>query len=295
MIRSIISSMRLPFLILTPVCLFLAWSPVFSKGVDIQVHLFVLTFIGAVMAHISVNTLNEYLDFKSGIDLNTNRTAFSGGSGALPNNPEMLKTIFTVGVVSLLITLLIGVFFIWTYGWQLFPIGMVGLILVIAYTRWINRYPWLCLIASGFGFGVLMTVGAHFAVTGFFNDKLWLISLVSFFLVNNLLLLNQYPDIDADKAAGRNHFPIAYGVSASNAVYLVFLLLTMLVVILGVLIDSLTNLSLIALLAIFPGFYALSGAIKFKEAIGQHSQYLAANVLVVLLVPVLLGITILFG
>ncbi|SMN16305.1 1,4-dihydroxy-2-naphthoate polyprenyltransferase [uncultured Candidatus Thioglobus sp.] len=248
------------------------------------------------MAHISVNTLNEYLDYKSGIDLNTNRTAFSGGSGALPNNPEMLKTIFTVGVISLLITLLIGVFFIWIYGWQLFPIGIVGLILVVAYTRWVNRYPWLCLIAPGFGFGVLMTVGANFAVTGFFNDKLWLISLVPFFLVNNLLLLNQYPDIDADKAAGRNHFPIAYGVSASNTVYFVFLLLTMLVIIIGVLIDdSLPDLSLIALLAILPGFYALSGAIKFKEAIGQHSQYLVANVLVSLLVPVLLGITILFG
>ncbi len=41
-----------------------------------------LALLGAFLAHISVNTLNEYFDFKSGLDLETIKTPFSGGSGA---------------------------------------------------------------------------------------------------------------------------------------------------------------------------------------------------------------------
>ena len=58
-----------------------------------------LIVIGAVSAHISVNMLNEYFDFKSGLDLKTEITAFSGGSGALPDNPEMAGTILIIGLV----------------------------------------------------------------------------------------------------------------------------------------------------------------------------------------------------
>jgi hypothetical protein len=53
-----------------------------------------LIFIGALFAHISVNTLNEYFDFKSGLDLTANKTPFSGGSGALPNTPDVAGVSF---------------------------------------------------------------------------------------------------------------------------------------------------------------------------------------------------------
>jgi 1,4-dihydroxy-2-naphthoate octaprenyltransferase len=186
-IKPIIGTMRLPFLVLTPMCIFLAWSPIWAKNIDIQNHLFILTFIGAIMAHISVNMLNEYLDFKSGLDLNTIRTPFSGGSGALPNNPYMAKTVLSLSLITLFITLLIGLFFVWMYAWQLLSIGLLGLLLIVAYTRWINQHPWLCLIAPGLGFGVLMVIGANFAVSGVFDSNLYLVSLLPFFLVNNLL------------------------------------------------------------------------------------------------------------
>jgi 1,4-dihydroxy-2-naphthoate octaprenyltransferase len=37
--------------------------------------LFIIILIGALSAHISVNMLNEYYDFKSGLDLKINKTA----------------------------------------------------------------------------------------------------------------------------------------------------------------------------------------------------------------------------
>ena len=138
--------MRLPFLILTPACVFLGLSVVIANQIKVDMYLLALTLLAAVLAHISVNTLNEYSDFKTGLDFKTKRTQFSGGSGALPQNPEMAMTVLSVGVVSLLSTLIIGIFFFWMLGPGVIPIGVAGLLLVVAYTPWITKRPYLCLI-----------------------------------------------------------------------------------------------------------------------------------------------------
>jgi 1,4-dihydroxy-2-naphthoate octaprenyltransferase len=108
--RAITKTIRGPFLILTPVCVFLGVSTVVASQISVDLQLLLLILLGAVLAHVSVNTLNEYFDFKSGLDLTTTRTRFSGGSGALPENPDMVNTVLTIGLVSLLTTSLIGFF-----------------------------------------------------------------------------------------------------------------------------------------------------------------------------------------
>jgi 1,4-dihydroxy-2-naphthoate octaprenyltransferase len=47
---------------------------------------FFLALIGSILVHITVNVINDYYDYVDGIDLNTQRTPFSGGSGVLPSN-----------------------------------------------------------------------------------------------------------------------------------------------------------------------------------------------------------------
>ena len=53
------------------------------------------------MAHTSVNALNEYQDFKSGLDLITVKTPFSGGTKSLPENPQKAHLALITGLVSL--------------------------------------------------------------------------------------------------------------------------------------------------------------------------------------------------
>src|SRR5690606_28083014 len=79
--------------------------------------------------------------------------------------------------------------------------------------------PLLCLIAPGLGFGVLMVAGSHLLLAGSVDSRAWLASLLPFFLVNNLLLLNQFPDIDADRQAGRYHALIPWGVKRSAQIF----------------------------------------------------------------------------
>jgi 1,4-dihydroxy-2-naphthoate polyprenyltransferase len=294
-IKAIARSMRLPFLVLTPVCVFLGASTVVANNTDVSLFLLALALLGGVLAHISANALNEYFDFSSGLDLVTTRTPFSGGSGALPGNPEMAGAVFAVGTASLLATLMIGSFFVWKYGAGIVPIGLVGLLLIVGYTNWINRHPFICLIAPGIGFGFLMVVGTQYVLEGEYALLSWLVAVAPFFLVNNLLLLNQYPDIEADASVGRNHFPIAYGVNRSNICYALFAVATTVIIASYVLAGYLPVAGLIALLPMPLAFFSLYGAIKYGAEIGKFPQYLGANVAVAILTPLLLGVSLIIG
>jgi len=197
--------------------------------------------------------------------------------------------VLAFGVATLLLCAGIGLWFLWQGMTGLLPLGLAGLIIIVTYTRQINRSPWLCLIAPGFGFGLAMVAGTAYALGGGDSLTLWLAALVPFFLVNNLLLLNQYPDIDADKRVGRNHFPIAYGVARSTQAYLLFVLATAAVIVAGVVSAQFPLWSLLALLPLLLNLVAYKGARTLGQNIGQQPQFMAANVVSSLLTPAVLA------
>ncbi|HID61917.1 MAG TPA: prenyltransferase, partial [Anaerolineae bacterium] len=59
---------------------------------------FVLAWVGTVLAHISVNVLNDYFDHKSRLDFHTQRTPFSGGSGILTAGLLEPTKVYILGV-----------------------------------------------------------------------------------------------------------------------------------------------------------------------------------------------------
>ncbi len=289
----LLQSMRLPFLILTPICVFLGTSVLIHQHIPINWILLSLGTVGALSAHIAVNLLNEYIDFKSGLDLETKKTPFSGGSGVLPQYNEMLGLVLSFALFTWLTTLMIGGVFISIYGIDILFVGLLGVILISTYTPWLNRLPWLCLIAPGLGFGILMPVGIQFVLTGYYDFLIWKIALIPFFLFNNLLLLNQYPDIVADRNRGRRHFPISYGIDRSNEIYLLFTFASGFFLLLWVSFGELPRTSLAALAPWSLSFVALYGALKYKQNLGQFPRYLAANVAASVLTPLVLATSLL--
>ncbi len=294
-IGTIIQSARPSFLILTPICVFLGLSTALTVETAINYTIFTLILIGALSAHISVNTLNEYFDFTSGLDLKTEKTPFSGGSGALPANPEMARPVLIVGLITLLITAAIGIYLMVQQTALIMPIGLIGIVLIYTYTTWVNKFPILCLVAPGLGFGLMMVVGTHIVLTGEYSQLALLAALVPFFLVNNLLLLNQYPDISADKSVGRNHFPIAFGTSKSTVAYGMFLMAAYLMIVVSVVMGYFPLLSLIALIPMALSIFSFTGASKHSQEIGKFPQYLGTNVAATLATPLLLGISLVYG
>ena len=223
--KTLLGIMRAPFLILQPAGVLLGLGTATWAIGQVNPFHFILALFGAIIANISVNVFNEYLDFKSGLDARTRRTPFSGGSGTLPAEPEMAGFALTVAWITFAITALIGVYFLTVWGLALLPLGILGLLIVLTYTKWVTRSPFLCLITPGLGCGVVVVMGTHFVLTGQYDWTAFIASLVPTFLVSNLLLLNQFPDVEADKGVGRKHYPITIGRRKSGWIYIAFLLL----------------------------------------------------------------------
>jgi 1,4-dihydroxy-2-naphthoate octaprenyltransferase len=287
--------MRVPFLILTPACVLLGVGTASMTTVDIEALHVVLVLIGALCAHISVNAFNEYFDFKSGLDFRTQRTPFSGGSGTLPQRPEKARTALTTAWITFSATALVGLYFTAVRGPLLLPLGLVGLILLHGYTRWMVYHPILCLVAPGIGFGTLMVMGTHFALTGHYSWTAFWASLIPFFLVSNLLLLNQFPDVDADRSTGRRHFPITIGRRGSSLIYGLFLLLAYLTVVLAVYTHQFPAFSLIALATLIFAVPAFVGARRHAENARKLVPFMALNVVVNIATPVLTATGMLVG
>ncbi|MGM0987052.1 MAG: prenyltransferase [Pseudomonadota bacterium] len=203
---------RPAFLPLAPVCAGLAVTTAWYDGHSPGGLAILLVLVAALLAHAAVNLFNEHHDFVSGLDETTRRTPFSGGSGALPQHPEAAEAVRSAAFVCLVAVVAIGTWFLWRTGPVVLVYGVLGVVLVVAYTGWLTRRPWLCLASPGVGFGILMVAGGHQALTGAFSATALSASLVPTLLVSALLLANQLPDIEPDRRAGRYHLAIVLGV-----------------------------------------------------------------------------------
>lgn len=292
----IFGPMRPPFLILAPVCAFLAISIVaYQSPTSLTFIKIFLVVVGAIAAHISVNTFNEYFDFKSGLDFKTMKTPFSGGSGALPASPDKARITLAEGIISAAVVIFIGIYFMLTTTTQILPLGLLGLVIIITYTVWLNRIPLLCLIAPGIGFGSLMVVGSGLALSGHYSVALILASFIPFFLVSNLLLLNQFPDVEPDKSIGRLHYPILIGRKKSAVIYGIFMALTYVTIIVGVVTGLFPLWTLLGLLSLILTVPVVKGVYSNPDDIQKLIPFMGQNVLIILITPVLVGIGFLIG
>ncbi|HYA02527.1 MAG TPA: prenyltransferase [Syntrophobacteria bacterium] len=291
----IFGPMRVPFLILNPACVMLGTATAVRSGSAVNLWHLLLAFLGAVSAHISVNALNEYHDYKSGLDFTTRRTPFSGGSGALPESPGKAHVALATGVFSLALTGIIGIYFLRARGLWLLPLGLLGMATVVVYTVWLTTMPLLCLIAPGVGFGTVMVMGTHFVLAGSYSWSAFVASLLPFFLVSNLLLLNQFPDVEADDGVGRRHLPIVIGRKASVWVYGGFLAATYLAIVIGVLAGMFPRTGLLALATVPLAVITTRGAARFAEDIPRLIPYMGRNVVITILTPVLLALGLFIG
>lgn len=277
---------RPKFLLLPPICVGLGVSVAWAEGAAIDSLSVVIALLGALSAHVAVNALNEHADFVSGLDLKAERTPFSGGSGTLVGRPDLVSSARLLGMVSLLITVLSGLWLVQRIGWGLLPFGLLGIGVVLAYIGPLMRHRWWVLVSPGLGFGPLMVLGSYYVATGTVSTGAVLASLVVFFLVNNLLLLNQFPDREVDSEFGRDNLVIHDLALASRVYGLSWLLAG----------GTLAGLSLLyppaalGLLPLLLGFSCWRAARDFRGEVSELIPAMGMNVLVALGVPLVLAL-----
>jgi len=251
--------------------------------------------MGALLAHISVNLLNEYDDFRSGLDSLTVRTPFSGGSGSLPAHPEAAAATLIWGLLCLSVTAAIGLYFLCEKGMALLPLGLAGLVLVAAYTPLVTRQPLLCLFAPGLGFGPLMVVGTAFALSGHYSWIALTASLAPLLLVSELLLINQFPDIDADRQVGRRHLPIILGRRRCAVLFGILVVSAFVAIVVGRVAGSLPALALLGLLPLPLGMYLARQVYVYAEDVPRLIPFMGINVAMIHVTLLLVAIGLLFG
>ncbi len=278
MLKTIVGVARLNFLTLTLLCVLLALAYSLLAGASVQLVPFILVTIIALAAHTSVNTFNEYFDFRSGLDFLTPKTPFSGGSGTLIGAPEKARLALAFAWFNLLVVVLGGLALILDYGWVLLWIGVPGVIIIFTYTQYINKLPVICLVAPGIGFGLLMTLGAIWVFHGSLNAGAWLLAIIVSLLVSNLLLLNQFPDVDADKKVGRRNLPILIGKERSTVLLAVQYGAAVLLLVFGVAVRWLPAQALLVLVVTPILIKLIPGVYRTKGSVIKLTPYLGLNV-----------------
>jgi 1,4-dihydroxy-2-naphthoate octaprenyltransferase len=238
----------------------------------------------------SVNLLNDYYDFKSGIDKHTRRTPFNGGSGMLSGGYVKADNVLKFALICFVGVLIIGAYFFMNFGPMILPIGLVGVVLICSYTQYLTKVA-MGEFSAGLGFG-LIVIGSYFTQTGVYDSRILLVSLIPSLLIGNLLLLNEFPDIGPDALIGkRKNTPVTFGTKTASLVYSSIIVMVYALLFLLILFQVLPIVTLLSL-AIMPlAVKAISGVLQnhMCDDINLLLPYMRINVLVTILIPLLLS------
>jgi 1,4-dihydroxy-2-naphthoate octaprenyltransferase len=271
---------RGPFLalsvVLAPIGTAIAWHDgSFNLGY------FLLAWVGAILAHIGVNVFNEYFDYRSGLDFETQKTPFSGGSGMLTAGLIEPRKTYLLGIACLLVDAVIGVYFVIVQGWGLLPVILLGGLFAYFYTPYLSRWR-IGEAVAGLGMGSLVVLGAYFVQTGQYTWEVIVASLAPGFLTANLLLLNEFPDVEADMQVGRRNLVMALGRRRAAWLYTALLVCTYLSIVTGVVFRLMPWPALVTLLTVPLARKAIQGALRHYDDIPKLVPALAANVMTIL-------------
>ena len=175
-------------------------------------------FGSVLCAHVAVNVFNVASDYRTGIDEQTEETAYSGGSDVLTGGALSYRRAVTLGVVSVVASALFVTPLLFAHGRVVLLFYAVGLVLVVGYTDLFARIG-LGETACGLGLTLLPTVAVGYIQTGAIPDAIPAFAVPMFLVGFTLLLLNEFPDIEADRRNGRVNIPVVFGRRAAGYLY----------------------------------------------------------------------------
>ncbi len=231
--------------------------------------LILLTLLCGSLVHLASNTLNDYFDFASGADSKeVGLTPFSGGSGLLREEKLLPGEVLSLSIGLIVLALLsAGLILLLSPGKALviLAIGLTGLVLGIVYTAppFKLSYRGLGEIAIFVTFGPIPVVGACYIASGTLSSASFVASLPFGLMTTAILWINQFPDFETDKRAGKRTLLVQMGPAKGRYVYLALLFLAALTLVVGVMLHHLPQKSLLGLFFLAPAIPA--ARILFKN------------------------------
>lgn len=179
----------------------------------------VLCLLFAVLAQIASNFANEYYDYKSGLD-KAGRVGPRRGVTEGDITPSEMKYA-TFGVLG--VACAIGCSLIYWGGWWLIAVGILIAVGVLAYST--GPYPLshhgLGEIAVVFFFGIIPVNMTYYLMCGVWTWQVALASLSIGLLGANVLIVNNYRDMDDDREVGKRTLCVIFGRKVVSILYLI--------------------------------------------------------------------------
>ena len=279
-----IKALRAPFLTASIVPVIIGSCLAFNDG-HFFFSLFFITIIGIAALHLAANLLNDYYDARGSDPINIRLTPFSGGSRVIQNGEVTPGSILIMVFFFLALALASAGWLAYAGRPMVFLIGLLGLV-----AGWAYSAPPFQLMSRGWGeisiffaFGPLITLGAYYVMSGQISPNAFMVGIPQGFLITGVIWINQFPDYEADKEAGKRNLVVRLGPSISRYLYCVIMLLSFAAIILLVSIMGLSYLTMI----VFASFPLTLKAMKilWKEYL-SYERLIPAQALTVQMVIV---------
>jgi 1,4-dihydroxy-2-naphthoate octaprenyltransferase len=205
---------RPAFLSVTLVGCLVGFASAAGDGVAFLAGPAVLAVLAVLCAHAGVNVLNDYYDHLNGTDArNTGRVfPFTGGSRMIQNGVMTPRETIVLGCALFAVTAIAGLVFLAPMRPALLAIGAAGLLIGWGYSApplaFASRGMGEPAVAAGF---LLVVVGADVVQRGAPAWAPVVAGLGYALLVANVLFINQFPDREADGAAGKRTWVVRLG------------------------------------------------------------------------------------
>ncbi len=234
---------------------------------------------GAFMAQASVNLINDYHDFTSGIDRESVKTRFSGGSALVASGAVPHRDVLYLGIVSAAAAGIVGIYLAIAVTWLLLTLMGLGGIAIFLYTKYVTHFAFLAEPFVMLSFAAV-AVGTYVAAHGSFAGMVpALFALLPAGMLGGLaLLVNEVPDAEVDGRHGRRHAVVL--LRDLRKVTLYFALLEILIygiVLAGVLARALSPFFVLVLLALPFTLYVGRGILRFRDA-PSYERIMTVNV-----------------
>ncbi len=259
-----------------------------SFYVKVSITTAVLLLLGVFFAQMSINVIDDYVDYKRGIDSETTKTNFSGGSSLIVNGSLKAKNVLLLGLAAFMIAAIIGVYLI-VHHPAAIPFVVVGGVTILLYASHMVNVPYLAEPITAINF-TLIGLGS-FVVAGSSTMHLLPAFLVTFSagcMVGIALLVNEIPDREVDRRHGRRSGVVMLDSNSKSAYYyLTFEIIAYAGIAYGVLAKIVPYEESIAFLLI-PIVAVCFFAIKNYSNPKKFEKYMGLNALHSLLLPLLL-------
>ena len=195
-----------------------------------SMEIFLLGVSGVILIMLTTYHSGEYFDYQG--DIISNRlhdNQFAGGTRILPNGKISPMVPFWTSIVTLILAGIIGVilqFVLKTGPYTLF-LGFLGAFAGFFYStkpvRLVQRG--IGEIFIGFCYGWLPVASAYYIQTGAIHPVIHLIAIPIGLTIFNVILLNEFPDYEADMATDKKNILYRIGKKNGNFLYIIFSLL----------------------------------------------------------------------